>query len=893
MGVWISRARGAAWVMLTALTLLSISAFGAAAQTPELYYYALGEPVSLALSARFVAVGGAVAPDGGQVRALTGVFAALESEGLPLQPGIHARLNFTLLPLAGGTSERERAALVDSMRAAALPVGWVNPVFERAGSLLVLTDEFLATFPAGTPRAGIDALNAASGVEIARQISSGAAGDVYVLRVTAGAGVDALMMANHYHTGGIALHAEPNWAILATPPAVDAFEAMPTATVGAVDAPGAQFVVEPQYTPNDTYYANGWHMNNYQQFVQYRSSMVFDADIDAKEAWDTQRGSASVIIAILDDGVQTSHPDLDDKIVFPYDAIGGDNDPQPYDDDFTRDWDALGTHLAGLAAAESDNSEGITGVCHACKIMPIRIHYSYFVGANRLLFTTIEAIVAGINWAEDNGAAVLNNSWIDPNPSTTVADALRSASVNGRGGLGAVLVFAAGNSYQFLVSWPGKLASVLPGAITAGASTWCDTVKVDSVNTPESDDCTTDHGWGNNWGTEIGLSAPGHFLPSTDLTGTDGYVDGDYTGNIGGTSVVAPIVAGAAGLVLSQNPGFTNDQVRDRLLTSTDPLHTAGYDTASGWGRLNVQKAVTNTITNTGTPNDHRDSAVSITTLPYSTSQTVLGAFTDRTDPALACLTSSQLVSNTVWFKFTPAYTMTVNAFTFGYNTVMGVYDPAMTSVACNNDVAPGVTWSQFSFVAVAGTTYSFLVGDLTPVSNPDGSSPPAQLIFSLSTTTPPPTGSLNGSVVLEGRPAPPDPVWSVPLHVVVKPTSGGAAAFDGMITTGLSGEFIVSNLAVGEYNIWAKGTHTLANMVTATIAGETPVSVGTLKEGDANDDNAVGIGDFSILAAAFGSAQGGANYDARADFNTDGAVNIADFSLLAANFSQSGVAQP
>ncbi|MBK8027730.1 MAG: S8 family serine peptidase [Chloroflexi bacterium] len=889
------RAHRAVWLLLTVLMLLSVPVFGTAAQEPVNYYFALGEQIPLRVSTRYVAVGSV---DRGRTADAEGIgavtsqlaqsFDALRTEALPLQPGLLAGLDFTLMPTTGVGSDAEALSLVGSLRTAVDPARWVNPVFERDGALLILTDEFVATFPVGTPGDLVEAYHAANGVSIVRQIGT----NVYVLRV--GPGVDALTMANRYHTGGVALHAEPNWALLSTP-AADYGAPAEAGVEALVGGAAGQDAIGPMFTPNDTYYANGWHLNNYQQFVQYQSVMTFDADIDAKEAWDTQQGSASVVIAVLSDGVQTSHPDLDSKMVDPYDSIGGDNDPAPYDNAITRDWDAVGTHVAGLAAAESNNSQGITGVCMYCTIMPIRIHYSYFDGAERLLFTTIAAVADGIDWATDHGAAVLVNPWVDPAPSTTIADAFENAAANGRGGLGSVNVFAAGNSYQFVVSWPGRLASVIPGSITTGASTWCDTIKVDSVNIGEPDDCTTDHAWGNNWGTEIGISTPGHFLPSTDLTGTDGFVNGDYTGAIGGTAMSAAIAAGAAGLVISQDAGLTNDAVRDRLYTTADPLHTAGYDLASGWGRLNVQKAVTNTTTNTGTPNDHRASATTIATLPFSTSQSVIGAFVDRTDPVMACLSASQLVSNTVWYKFTPAYTMTVNANTFGsnYDTVLGVYDGALTSVACNNDLVAGVTQSQVNFTAVAGTTYNILVGDLTSTADPIGSFNPSLMALNVSTSTPPPSGQINGSVMLEGRPAPPNPQWSIPLHVVITPTAGGAPAFDGTITTGLSGEFTVSNLAAGNYNIWAKGTHTLANVVTVTISGVTPVNIGTLKEGDASNNNIVNIGDFSILAAAFGSVEGGATFDARADFNADDAINISDFSLLAANFLQVGADMP
>ncbi|MBK8022878.1 MAG: hypothetical protein IPK19_15965 [Chloroflexi bacterium] len=101
---------------------------------------------------------------------------------------------------------------------------------------------------------------------------------------------------------------------------------------------------------------------------------------------------------------------------------------------------------------------------------------------------------------------------------------------------------------------------------------------------------------------------------------------------------------------------------------------------------------------------------------------------------------------------------------------------------------------------------------------------------------------------------------------------------------------FTVSNLPVGTYLFSFKGTHTLARQVVITIAaGSNNTTTSLLLEGDANDNNAVNISDFSILAAAFGTSVGAPAYDARSNFNGDNAVTIGDFSLLASSFAQTG----
>jgi predicted peptidase len=142
---------------------------------------------------------------------------------------------------------------------------------------------------------------------------------------------------------------------------------------------------------------------------------------------------------------------------------------------------------------------------------------------------------------------------------------------------------------------------------------------------------------------------------------------------------------------------------------------------------------------------------------------------------------------------------------------------------------------------------------------------------------------SLQGSVTLQrpGRPAP-DLSWSVALTVRIGGQQYAA-------TTDASGNFTLAGLTTGTYDVWVKNSHTLANRRSVTLAaGSNAVSFGTLREGDANDDNCVTIADFEILAGAFFPS-----YDPRADFNQDGYVNVLDFSMLRENFAVCGDTVP
>lgn len=117
-----------------------------------------------------------------------------------------------------------------------------------------------------------------------------------------------------------------------------------------------------QVMPNDTYFPNQWHLNNTGQ-----AGGTPDVDIDAPEAWEVSTGDADIVVAVVDSGVDTDHPDLINNLVPGYDFYDDDNSPEPYGDD------AHGMACAGLVAAQGNNGIGVTGVAWDCKIMPLRI----------------------------------------------------------------------------------------------------------------------------------------------------------------------------------------------------------------------------------------------------------------------------------------------------------------------------------------------------------------------------------------------------------------------------------------------------------------------------------------------------------------------------------------
>ncbi|MBL7743632.1 MAG: DUF4082 domain-containing protein [Chitinophagaceae bacterium] len=157
------------------------------------------------------------------------------------------------------------------------------------------------------------------------------------------------------------------------------------------------------------------------------------------------------------------------------------------------------------------------------------------------------------------------------------------------------------------------------------------------------------------------------------------------------------------------------------------------------------------------------------------------------------------------------------------------------------------------------------------------------------------PTTTITGTVTLQGRPASPNAQWIVPIKVELYVTGNSTPVATYNTTTDNTGQFTITGLPVGTFNVKVKSSHTLARVKTGQVlvTGGNAISFGTLLEGDANNDNYVTAIDFSVLLNSYNKTIGDPGYDARADFNNDGFVTAIDFSLLLANYNQAGENNP
>ncbi len=322
--------------------------------------------------------------------------------------------------------------------------------------------------------------------------------------------------------------------------------------------------------PNDPLFPTQWALENTAQTPGW----IAGADMNAPLAWDLGTGVSSIKIAILDEGVDFTHPDLSPRLGVGYEAtdqLSPGNSPGNALPD-----DEHGTACAGIAAAAGNNGIGIAGVCWNATVMPVRIGYADH-------WSELAWQIDAITWATDAGADVLSNSWGGIPPSSALQSALQYSLAVGRGGLGCVLVFAAGNTNGPIV-YPAKY----PEVIAVGASSPCDERK-----SPTS--CDGETFWGSNHGLELDLIAPGVKLQTTDIVGPTGRDPGDYIPEFNGTSAACPYVAGAAGLLLSLRPDLTSVEVRAMLTSAcADQVgpsgeDTPGWDQFMGWGRLDLR----------------------------------------------------------------------------------------------------------------------------------------------------------------------------------------------------------------------------------------------------------------------------------------------------------------
>ncbi|SRR6266542_867896 len=309
--------------------------------------------------------------------------------------------------------------------------------------------------------------------------------------------------------------------------------------------------------PNDTFFPNQWGLQR----------------ISAPRAWPITEGDPNIIIAVLDQGVELHHPDLN---LWPisYSTITHLFDGSPVGNH--------GTACAGIISSRIENSTGAAGLAGKCRVMAIATNFAD------------TEVAEGLYFAADNGARVVSMSF-GVYPSWMIWDfTIIEAALQYCQGKNVLLVAATGNENQNVSRFP----ATDPRTLGVGGSNRDDVRK-------EIGDTSIEPFWGACFGPDVDVVAPCLEIPTTDRLGAAGYTPTDYDLLFDGTSAATPHVAALAGLILSLNTNLTNLEVRQIISETTDKINqpayvylpTAGkpfgtWNNDVGYGRINAERAL-------------------------------------------------------------------------------------------------------------------------------------------------------------------------------------------------------------------------------------------------------------------------------------------------------------
>ncbi|MEV5028610.1 S8 family peptidase [Paenibacillus sp. LPE1-1-1.1] len=280
--------------------------------------------------------------------------------------------------------------------------------------------------------------------------------------------------------------------------------------------------------PNDALYSEyQWNLPN----------------IETEKGWSISKGNDKVIIAVLDTGVQSNHPDLKGKLIEGTNIVDEEAEP---DDDVGH-----GTHVSGIIGATVNNSEGVAGLSWYNKIMPVKVLDSSGAGSTY-------SVAQGIIWATDHGAKVINMSLGNYAQADFLHDAIKYAYEHD-----VVMIAASGNDNTDRPGYPAAYPEVFAVAAT---------------------DSNHEKASFSNYGDYIDVAAPGDSIAST-------YPGSQYAA-LSGTSMASPHVAALAGLIRSVNPELTNVEVMELMRKSAVDLGAEGKDDNFGYGEIDIDKAL-------------------------------------------------------------------------------------------------------------------------------------------------------------------------------------------------------------------------------------------------------------------------------------------------------------
>lgn len=576
------------------------------------------------------------------------------------------------------------------------------------------------------------------------------------------------------------------------------------------------YLVKKTSIPNDPIYSLQWALPK----------------IQASQAWDIHKGSSSVIVAVIDTGVDYIHPDLAGNIwrnTAEINLNGIDDDGNNYIDDYwgfdfnsaiynseigkwsqdndgPMDSSGHGTHVAGIISAVTNNGVGISGVSWNSKVMAIKfIDGQYGTTANA---------IRSIRYAIENGARILNFSWGGEGRDMLLADTLEYARSSG-----AIMIGAAGNNSANLDTTPFYPASE---------------ISVMAVSATDQNDQIASF---SNFGSVIEISAPGVTIASTMLN--------SYHYN-SGTSMAVPHVAGLAALLWSKNPSWTNEEVRNTIKASAYDLGTVGKDNYFGYGRINAFKALSFTnpflvdsnnssVTFSNTQFIAGGSIVVELTLRDSLNQPIVGY-----EVIVMSTVNSDVIANTPITNSQGITSTTISSIVSGKRMIT-VIDKISNLILGSSEIT--VFPANLNTLQISASKLKIM---------------PISTNYSLLTVT--------AVDLYENRIS--------NININIESSRGGADQI-----SPISGITDINGRFVANIKSTTLGNFTLSVFAEGIVATK---NLSVVKIGDLNDDSQINIYDASVLMASWGSI-----INPLADINSDDIVNIYDASILMSNWNK------
>ncbi len=451
--------------------------------------------------------------------------------------------------------EDDRDVIMDRLRTDERTPGICHHAYHPVGdeaTRYYITEYLMVAFAPGTSDTKVEEILEKHGLKFVRYFGQKEE-QICLLQVTSSAGKNPVKVSEDLQERPEVLYAEPNL--------INRFE--------------------PFYTPQDSLFPNQWHLSSTRGV-----ELSPEAHVDAPGAWNITRGDRRIVVAVIDDGFDLTHPDLIGvgKVVFPRDFVDADLTPLP---NFSRG-DFHGTPCAGLAIGE-ENGSGIIGVAPGCAFMPIRFG-----------MTADDNLLHEIFDFAGQRADVISNSWGPVPVYAPLSSLLRNqitklSKTGGPRGKGCVILFAAGNYNapihardvnSFIWRHPLLGLKETRGTILNG---FAEHPEVIAVSASTSLNLKAAY---SNWGKEVDLCAPSDNAHPIDIqkrlpgqsiwTADNGRFGNRFTNKFGGTSASCPMVAGVAALVLSANPALTADEVKEILISTADKITDPGPDPVLG-----------------------------------------------------------------------------------------------------------------------------------------------------------------------------------------------------------------------------------------------------------------------------------------------------------------------